>query len=101
MSDIITKVSFSQNLFWDVDINELDLDKNKRYIIQRVIEYGTLADWMTIKSFYGIETITKEMLEVRSLDNISLSFLCTIANLKKEDFRCYTLKQSQPQHWDF
>lgn len=95
------KFSFSPNLFWDVNIDALDLDKNKRYIIQRVLEYGTLSDWMIIKSFYGINTISKEMQQVRTLEKTALSFLCTIANLKKEDFRCYTLKQSQPQLWDF
>lgn len=101
MSGNDVKSSFSSNLFWDGNIDALDLDKNKRYIIQRVLEYGTLSDWMIIKSFYGIDTISNEMLKVRTLDKISLSFLCTIANLKKEDFRCYTLKQSQPQLWDF
>jgi hypothetical protein len=101
MSGNAVKFSFSPNLFWDVDITALDFDKNKRYIIQRVLEYGTLSDWMIIKNFYGIDTISKEMQKVRTLDNISLSFICTIANLKKEDFRCYTLKQSQPQHWNF
>ena len=95
------KFSFSPNLFWDIDIDSLDLDKNKRYVIQRVLEYGTLSDWMIIKSFYGINTISKEMQQVRTLEKTALSFLCTIANLKKEDFRCYTLKQSQPQLWDF
>lgn len=101
MSGNDVKSLFSSNLFWDGNIDALDLDKNKRYIIQRVLEYGTLSDWMIIKSFYGIDTISNEMLKVRTLDKISLSFLCTIANLKKEDFRCYTLKQSQPQLWDF
>lgn len=93
--------SFSPNLFWDVEVALLDMIKDKRFIIQRVLEYGTLSDWKTIKNGYGINTIITEMQQVRALDNASLSFICTIANIKKETFRCYTLKQSQPQHWNF
>lgn len=92
---------FSTNLFWDVAANELDVDKHKRFIIQRVIEFGTLEDWQQIKACYGIETIGAEMKEVRNLNDVSLSFICLACNLKKEDFRCYTSKPSISQHWTF
>jgi len=101
MLETININSFSANLFWDVEVAKLDMERDKRYIIQRVLEYGTLSDWKTIKNGYGINTIITEMQQVRALDNTSLSFICTIANIKKEAFRCYTLKQSQPQHWNF
>ena len=35
---------FSPNLFWDVDASTIDMDKNKRFIIQRVLEYGIRSD---------------------------------------------------------
>jgi len=40
-------------LLWDVDINDLDVDKNARYIIQRVLEYGELEDWKLIKQYFS------------------------------------------------
>jgi hypothetical protein len=92
---------FSTNLFWDVEVAKLDMERDKRFIIQRVLEYGTLSDWKIITNEYGINTIITEMQQVRALDNASLSFICTIANIKKETFRCYTLKQLHPQHWNF
>jgi hypothetical protein len=101
MSENTDKYPFSPNLFWDVNVSSLDMKENNRFIIQRVLEYGTLTDWKIIKSCYGINNITKEMQKARVLDNASLSFISTIANIKKETFRCYTLKQSQPQHWNF
>lgn len=101
MSENPNIYSFSQNLFWDVDASSLDMKKNKRFIIQRVLEYGTLPDWKYIKSIYGIDTIAKEMQKVRTLEKTALSFISTISNIKKEEFRCYTSKQSQPQHWNF
>lgn len=97
----ILKLQFSTNLFWDVAVKELDVEKNKRFIIQRAIEYGTLNDWKIIKKQYGIATIAEEMQKVRQLDNISLSFISMVTGIKKENFRCYSTKQSLPQHWSF
>ena len=92
---------FSKNLFWDVDPSTLDLDKNKRFIIQRVLELGLLQDWKTIKKIYGIHTIGHEMQQIRNLDPVSLSFISMICGIKKEKFRCYTSKPSNPPHWNF
>jgi len=41
------------------------------------------------------------MKKVRTLDEKTLSFICTVADAKKEEFRCYTTKPSLPQHWNF
>ena len=31
---------FSPNLFWDVNSADLDIDKHKAYIVERVLERG-------------------------------------------------------------
>jgi hypothetical protein len=36
---------FSPHLFWDVDVETLDLEKHKTYVIRRAMEYGKLNDW--------------------------------------------------------
>lgn len=97
----IAKNIFSNNLFWDIDPLQLDMDRNKRFIIQRVLEYGLLSDWHFIKKYYGLELIATEMKKVRSLNKVSLEFICTLTNTKKEDYRCYTSIQSTHQHWNF
>ncbi|MBI3259347.1 MAG: hypothetical protein HYZ54_07750 [Ignavibacteriae bacterium] len=45
---------FRQSLFWDCNLETLDVEKHKRQIIVRVLERGTLEDWQTIKELYGI-----------------------------------------------
>ena len=97
----ISYQNFSTNLFWDIDASTLDLSKNKRFIIQRVLELGTLNDWSILKELYGTYTIGREMQKARSLDPVSLSFISMISGIKKEKFRCYTSKPSTPQHWNF
>ena len=41
--DYISKLS--PHLFWDIDKEHADMDSCPSQIIQRVLEYGTLADW--------------------------------------------------------
>ncbi len=92
---------FSVHLFWDTDPNLLDFDTHKEFIIQRVMEYGLMQDWEIIKQVYGLEKIKEVALQLRYLDDISVSFLATLFNLDKQQFRCYKNKQSNPHYWNF
>ena len=48
----------SQHLFWDIDPENLDMEKNKRTIIHRVLQYGLINDWLMIYNYYGLYEIT-------------------------------------------
>ena len=96
----ITIADFSQHLFWDVDRNKLDWEKNKAQIVKRVLEYGLLHDWNILQQQYGIKKIGEICKELRSLDEKSLGFISLLTGIPKESFRCYILKQSIPQHWN-
>ncbi len=39
----------SPYLFWDIDIDLFDVEKNSSQLIQRVLEYGELDDWRKVK----------------------------------------------------
>ena len=101
MSNAEIIASFSKNLFWDVDPETIDLEANSRYVIQRVLEYGRYNDWKLILSYYGIQTISDTATSLRSLDPKAVSFISAITNIPKEQFRCYTLRQSSQRHWNF
>lgn len=90
-----------QSLFWDCNLETLDIEKHKRQIIVRVLERGTLDDWQTIKELYGKETILKEALQARSLDKYALAFCSGYFDVPKEKFRCYSLIQYQKKHWNY
>ncbi|MEP7324284.1 MAG: hypothetical protein ABI761_20300 [Saprospiraceae bacterium] len=89
----------SSHLFWDVDKTKLEWKKNEIQIIEKVLIYGLLEDWKLINLVYGKEVIKNVSMNLRSLDEVTLSFLCTIYKLKKEDFRCYTERLSQTNFW--
>ena len=93
--------AFSSHLFWDIDKRLLDLNTCPGQIIQRVLEYGTLDDWKLILHYYGLEKIVKESQQLRSLEPRALSFICSLSDTKKEDYRCYHMQQSNHAHWRY
>ena len=65
---------FSKNLFWDVDETELDVHKNRRFIIERVLTRGRMSDWWVLIQLYSYEIIKQEVVQIRYLDKVTLTF---------------------------
>lgn len=94
-------MKFSAVVFWDVDCNKIDFQKRSRFVIGRVVRYGTVTDWRNLKSLYGLELIKSEMLKERDLDERSVSFLSCVLDVPKDQFRCYNSRQLHPAHLGF
>ncbi|MFN5169144.1 MAG: DUF6922 domain-containing protein [Cyclobacteriaceae bacterium] len=88
--------SLSSHLFWDVDRGAVDLDTHSKFVVQRVLEYGLLEDWVAIKEYYGRPQLAKIAASLRTLDARALTFIATYTGLAKEKFRCYSIRQSTP-----
>jgi hypothetical protein len=43
----------SPQLFWDVDPETIDVKKNARWLIERVVQRGTWEDWLLLRTLYG------------------------------------------------
>ena len=94
-------MQLSRVIFWDTDFDSIDWDNKARYVIERVVQYGDLADWRAIQKKYGMDRIRDEMLESRDLDPKTLSFLSVIFDIPQDQFRCYNYIRSNPKHWDY
>ena len=94
-------MQFSKNLFWDVDLTNLDPEKHTGFIIPRVLMRGDLNDIHQLFAFYGKERIEDIVLQTRYLDKITLSFAANLFNIPKDQFRCFKLDQSTPQLWNY
>ncbi len=93
------KPDLNKSLFWDIDTATLDYQKHARFIIERVLTRGNWTDWQVLKSFYGLQKICDEALQIRYLDKKTLNFCSVLFNINKEEFRCYTTVQSIREHW--
>jgi len=94
-------IEFSPNLLWDIDETTLDARKNARFIIERVLSRGRLSDWFALVRLYGLERVKKEAMQIRYLDQVTLSFCSAMFGVPKSRFRCYKQPQSIQQLWQY
>ena len=90
---------FPKNLFWDVDFEDIEWEKNKRWVMARVFNRGRWEDVKELKNFYTEEEIRENIVKIRWMDDRTLNFLSNFYTIPKKNFLCYTLKQSMPQLW--
>lgn len=98
---VIEIKKLSPHLFWDVDVAKLSWNEHKIFIVQRILQYGFLDDWMTLYNKAGLEEIGKIAVHIRDLDNKSLAFISILTNIPLSEFSCYNTRQLMPQHWNF
>lgn len=52
-----------QGILWSVDINQLDLDRDKSYIMHQVLKYGSFADISWLFKTYSKKDVTQTFIE--------------------------------------
>jgi len=88
-------------LFWDTDRATFDPEKNKKWLINRVMQYGLFNDWLVIYNYYGLDEIVEIAVTIKSLDKKAASFLSCVSDTPRNKFLCFNTKQSATKHWDF
>lgn len=94
-----TKPNISKRVFWDVDFESLDYEKDRLFIIDKVMNFGLWDDFVATVNYYGKEIISKEIVKSPYLKKDVLNFLCFYLDLQPSDFECYTRGQLQESHW--
>jgi len=93
-------IKFSKHLFWDVDVNNLDMDKHKEFIVGRVLDYGLMEDWLAIREYYSLENLAAISKTIRCLMPKSLWFIAAMTGTNIKDYRCYKFAQLHPTLWN-
>lgn len=89
------------NLFWDVDVQTINLQKHKVSVIERIVTRGRWEEFKEMMQFYGKQTVKQVVLNARWLDKRTLAFCSAIFETPETEFRCYKLAQLTPGHWDY
>ena len=93
-------LTIPKRLLWDMDLENFDLQKNRKIVVQRVIEDGLPDDYSLIFSLYGgiqgVREILKQIHHFRYPHDVS--FICIAFDLKKEELECYKRQQLRAQH---
>ncbi len=71
--------------FWDVDVKELDKEKDKFFIISRVLEYGTMEDVVNLLSEYDSAEIAGVVRRSRIIGRVTANFWSLILNIPRSE----------------
>ena len=97
----MNELPISKKAFWDIDFTTLDPERSALFIMQKVFNYGPWDDQIALLRYYGAERIKQEIVHATYLREPVISFLCTVLQLQKTDFECYSKKQSHPLPWPY
>jgi hypothetical protein len=90
------KPIFEKCIFWDVNIDKLDIDKKADFVIARVFERGDVEDIRQCRRYYGEEKVKTALLTAKFLPLETIHFASAIIDKPIEEFRCYILRQLNP-----
>jgi hypothetical protein len=76
---------FSQYLFWDTPIQNIDIKTNSRYIVERVLTRGFLEDFYLLNKMYSKEEIVADIKKSKELDAKTVDFCSYYFNLPKSE----------------
>jgi hypothetical protein len=92
---------FSTHLFWDTNIDAiLRLSDPLPFLVQRVLEYGHIADWFCLKELIGLKKIADVAVKIKNLDYKSARLVSVVSGESIEKFQCYITRQSTQNFWN-
>jgi hypothetical protein len=86
------------SLFWDVNVESIDLQQHRASVIERITTRGRLDEFREILNYYGWDIVKQTLLQTRYLDKVTLAFCSALFDLPISEFRCYKLAQLNPEH---
>ena len=97
VESIKTKPVFHKRIFWDVHFENIDYDANASFVIEGVFERGDVDDIRNCRRYYGDEKVREALLKAKYLPLVTIYLASAVIDRPIEDFRCYTLRQSNPE----
>jgi hypothetical protein len=90
------KPIFNKRIFWDVVFETIDYDAKANFVIERVFERGDVEDIRNCRRYYGEDKVREALLNAKFLPMTTLYLASAVIDRPISDFRCYTLRQSNP-----
>ena len=91
------KPVFEKRIFWDVNFENIDYDVKANFVIERVFDRGDVEDIRNCRRYYGDEKVTEALLNAKFLRLTRIYLASAVIDKPITDFKCYTLRQSNPE----
>lgn len=86
----------NKRIFWDVAFDQLDYEADAEFVIIRVFERGDVDDIRNCRRYYGDDRVARALLNAKFLPEVTLYLASAVIDRPINEFRCYTLRQSNP-----
>ena len=95
------KPQLQPRIFWDVDFSKLDYDVKANFVIERVFERGDVDDIRACRRYYGEDKVKEALLNAQYLPERRMYLASAVISKPLNEFRCYILKQSNPELYPY
>ncbi|GHU67926.1 hypothetical protein FACS189413_03650 [Bacteroidia bacterium] len=92
---------FDRRIFWDVNFDKLDYDNRADFIIERVFDRGDVEDIRQCRHYYGDKKIENTILSAKFLMEHRMYLASAIIEQPINNFRCYKLRQLNPELYPY
>jgi antitoxin HigA-1 len=81
LKDNIHELYLRKSLFWDVPMEKLDLNTNRRLIIERVFSRGNIQELKQLLNYYPEKVLVDQLKSIKSFDKKTQNFISKNFNL--------------------
>lgn len=92
---------FYKRIFWDVDPDKMDFTAKASFIIERVFERGDVEDIRYCRRFYGDAKIEEVLVNAKWLSLSTIYLATALFQNQLSNYKCYTLAQLNPTHFQY
>jgi len=82
----------TKGLLWNFDVSNINYLRDKKLIIERIIEAGLEEDEIVMWKLYTYEDIKNIALNIENLDEDKVVYMSFVLKIEKEEFKCYKKK---------
>lgn len=83
---------------WDINLDQLDVQRHSKYIIEKVLEYGNKKDIKWINETYTRDTIVDTLKKSKRISTKTGTFYAIYYDIPKEELECIKKPFTQKQN---
>jgi hypothetical protein len=85
-------LQLTKAVFWNCDIDKFDYLRDKKIIIERIIDYGLENDEIIMWKLYSYDEIKDVALNMENLHEDIVTYMAFVLKVKENEFKCYKKK---------
>ena len=86
-------LQLTKGLLWNFNVDKLDYLRDKRLIMERIIDAGLENDEIIMWKLYSHEDIKDVALNMENLHEEKVTYMAFVLGVGENEFKCYKKKQ--------